>query len=103
MSSHAPVLKEKAFFPELYGGLFHPALCPEAATLLSVVCRNTGWGGSALVAVIVWVCNVEGAENKARFGHVFCLWVLNMIHSFLVITSERACLEQLAQQHILTH
>lgn len=35
MSSHAPALKEKAFFPELYGGLFHPALCPEASTLLS--------------------------------------------------------------------
>lgn len=46
MCSHVPLLKEKAFFSELYGGLFHPALYPGASALLSQWSAGTQVEGS---------------------------------------------------------
>lgn len=60
MCSHVTPLKEKAsFFWAVWRFVPSGAVSGGVSLSLSVVCRNTGWGVSALVAVILQV-NSEG-------------------------------------------
>lgn len=74
MCSHVlPLEEKKSFFWAVWRFVPSSALSGGISLILSMVCRNTGWGVSALVVVILKVYNTEGDKNEARWrSHVGC-------------------------------